>query len=318
MHTVQTAGAVSQTGRAVVSRSVRPDSGWLAWYEAQRAAVNAALSTHLKALKAANLPHTRVLDAVEYALLQPGKRLRPILVLEACRACGGAESAAWPVALAVECIHTFSLIHDDLPAMDDDDLRRGAPTCHKVFGEALAILAGDWLVAHAFELAASSPGERRRIPPMVAALARGTQAMVVGQGADIEGEQMPTDAERVRFIHRHKTAALLESCVIIGAHAAYARLSAVDALAQFGRHLGVEFQICDDILDETASTADLGKRARKDARASKQTYPAAFGLDESRRQATSEIDAATAALEPFCDAASNLRGLAKYVIERNS
>lgn len=294
---------------------------WQSWYESRRAAVEAALARHLgdvKALNPAGPPHTRVLDAVEYSLLQPGKRLRPVLALEGCRLCGGAESAAWPVAIAVECIHTFSLIHDDLPAMDDDDLRRGVPTCHKVFGEAIAILAGDWLVAHAFELAASSPGDPRRIAPLVQALARGTVDMVIGQGADIEGEQIAADPERVRFIHGHKTAALIEACASLGAIAAAGTRSQVDAMQRFGRHLGLAFQICDDVLDATASTADLGKRAGKDATKSKQTYPAAFGLTESRRQARSEIDAAIAALEPFGDAGANLRGLAEYVIERNS
>ena len=141
---------------------------------------------------------------------------------------------------------------------------------------------------------------------------------IIGQVADIEGEGLPTDTGRVRFIHRHKTAALLEACATMGAHAAEGSTDEVESMSRFGRHLGLAFQICDDLLDVTASTADLGKRAGKDADASKQTYPAAFGVDESRRQAGSEIDAAIAALTPFGDRAANLRGLAQYVIERKA
>jgi geranylgeranyl diphosphate synthase type II len=292
-----------------------PTAQLLEWFEERRRTVDNALSTHLNSLKTGAWSNTRLPSSVQYSLTAGGKRLRPILVLEACRVCGGSESNAMPAALAAECVHAFSLIHDDLPAMDDDDLRRGVPTNHKVFGEAMAILAGDWLVTHAFTLLAATP-DARAVAGLVAALAAGTEAMVVGQAADIEGEDQPTDADRVRLIHRHKTAALIEACCKMGAIAAAADATGVDAMASYGRHLGLAFQIADDLLDATATTEDLGKRAGKDAEASKQTYPAAFGLDESRRHARAEVDQAAAALKLFGNEAEHLRALAEYVIAR--
>jgi geranylgeranyl diphosphate synthase type II len=199
--------------------------------------------------------------------------------------------------------------------MDDDDLRRGVPTNHKVFGEAMAILAGDWLATHAFTLLVATP-DARAVPQLSAALAAGTDAMIVGQAADIEGENQPTNAEQVKLIHRHKTAALIEACCKMGAIAAGADARTVDGMASYGRHLGLAFQIADDLLDATATTEELGKRAGKDADASKQTYPAAFGVEESRRQARAEVDQAVAALSPFGVEAEHLRALAEYVITR--
>lgn len=293
------------------------DSGWRDWFDTQRAAVDDLLSEHLKALAAAAAPHSRLVAAVSYSVQAGGKRLRPILVLECCRVCGGATAAAGPAALALELVHTFSLVHDDLPAMDDDDLRRGRPTNHKVFGEALAILAGDWLVTHAFGLLAAAPVPAEIVPRLVAALAEGTEAMIAGQAADIEGEDRPTDGELVRYIHRHKTAALIETACRLGALCAGAERPEQDSLACFGRHLGLAFQITDDLLDAGGAEARLGKRVGKDAAASKQTWPAAFGTLESVAQAEREVAAAVAALEPFGPRAQRLRELAEYVLRRD-
>lgn len=289
---------------------------WRSWYESRRAAVDNALSIHLNRLKSTSPGNTRLLEAVQYSLSAGGKRLRPVLVLTACEICGGTDAAAWPAAIAIECVHTFSLIHDDLPAMDDDDLRRGMPTNHKVFGEAHAILAGDWLVAHALGLLASAGGPAAA--ELVAALADGSECMIVGQTADIEGESKPTDAGRVQLIHEMKTAALIRAGCRMGAIAAAASAPEREAMSEYGRRLGLAFQIADDLLDATGTTEGLGKRAGKDAAASKQTYPAAFGMEESRRRAREEVDAARAALAPFGDRAATLRVLAEYVIRRDA
>ncbi len=291
-------------------------SGWRDWFDTQRTAVDRLLSEHLKALAAKAAPHSRLMDAVSYSLLAGGKRLRPILVLECCRVCGGASAGAEPAALALELLHTFSLIHDDLPAMDDDDLRRGRPTNHKVFGEALAILAGDWLAAHAFGLLAAAPVPADVVPRMVAALADGSEAMIAGQAADIAGEERPPDGELVRYIHRHKTAALMETACRLGALCAGAGRPEQDALASFGRHLGLAFQIVDDLLDARGAEAEVGKRVGKDAAAAKQTWPAAFGVAESVAEAEREVAAAVAALVMFGPRAQRLRELAEYVLRR--
>jgi geranylgeranyl diphosphate synthase type II len=243
---------------------------WHTWFSEQARLVDAQISNHLNALKACLQPHSQLLDTVEYALTAGGKRLRPVVVLETSRLCGGNQQSAWPAALAIECIHTFSLIHDDLPAMDNDDLRRQA-----------------------------------------------SADMIVGQGADIAGERQPTDPDLIRFIHRNKTARLLESACRLGALTARASADEIESLAEYGRRLGLAFQISDDLLDRTGTTEDLGKRAGKDADGSKQTYPAAFGITESRRQARHEIEVAVAALAPFGVQAERLQDLAWYVIERN-
>jgi geranylgeranyl diphosphate synthase type II len=290
---------------------------WHTWFSEQARLVDAQISNHLNALKACLQPHSQLLDTVEYALTAGGKRLRPVVVLETSRLCGGNQQSAWPAALAIECIHTFSLIHDDLPAMDNDDLRRGKPTCHKVFGEGLAVLAGDWLVAHAFDLLTSDAVDPNAVPTLVQTLAQASADMIVGQGADIAGERQPTDPDLIRFIHRNKTARLLESACRLGALTARASADEIESLAEYGRRLGLAFQISDDLLDRTGTTEDLGKRAGKDADGSKQTYPAAFGITESRRQARHEIEVAVAALAPFGVQAERLQDLAWYVIERN-
>ena len=307
--------AAASSGAATAGAEV--SRGFEVWLERGRAVVDAELSSHLKALEAEIGSHSRLSDAVQYSVNVGGKRLRPLLVLEACRVCGGRSEAALPAALAIELIHTFSLIHDDLPAMDNDDTRRGQPTNHKVFGEGMAVLAGDWLVTHAFSLLTSDRFSPGLVPALLRALTDGTERMIAGQGADIAGEGKPPDAVLVRYIHEHKTAALIETCCRLGALCAGASGDAVAALAKYGRHLGLAFQITDDLLDATSSLERMGKAVNKDAVASKQTYPAAFGLDESRTQARCEVDAALTALEPFGSRADRLRDLARYVVRRD-
>lgn len=288
-----------------------------AWYTERLAAFEAALADHLKLLKSAATPHTRLAAAVEYSMTAGGKRLRPILVLESCAACGGADAAAMPAAIAIECVHAFSLIHDDLPAMDDDDLRRGRPTNHRVFGEALAILAGDWLLAHALELLA-----RGAATPGIAAawceeLAAGTSDMIFGQAVDIESEGRAADETLVNLIHGWKTARLIEVSCRLGARAAAADEPAVAALGAFGRHLGLAFQIVDDLLDVVGDETATGKRVGKDAAVEKQTYPAVFGVAASRAAAAREGDAALEALTAFGPRAERLREVTRFVLSRD-
>jgi len=285
------------------------------WLERARHEVDAALSAHFTQLKSKITPHSRLLEAVEYSATLSGKRLRPVLALECCEACGGRRTAALPAALALELIHTFSLVHDDLPAMDDDDLRRGQPTNHKVFGEANAILAGDWLLAHAFELLAGAPPAAAS--RLAWALSRATQDMILGQAADVAGETRGADDVLVQFIHLHKTARLFEAACAMGAIAADAKPAALAAVSEYGRRLGLAFQIVDDLLDRTATTHQLGKTAGKDQRGAKQTYPAAVGEAESRRRAQAEIDAAMAAVENAPVRAERLIALARFVIARD-
>ena len=300
-----------------MTATTRLDADWQTWFADRQKQFEQAFSAHLDQC-AQTGPAARLLESVAYSCRAGGKRARPVLVLEAARVCGGSDQEAMPAALAVECIHTFSLIHDDLPAMDDDDLRRGQPTNHVVYGEAYAVLAGDWLVPHAFALLASNPVPPERVPGLVQALASGTKDMVVGQAADITGEESPTDKDLVAFIHRHKTAALLASCCLLGAHSAGASAEQVEQMQLFGEHLGLAFQIADDVLDRTASTEALGKTAGKDAAVNKQTWPAAFGLEASRVRAREEYQAAIDALSSFGPEADRLRGMAEFVIRRSN
>ncbi|MCK4342932.1 MAG: polyprenyl synthetase family protein [Phycisphaerae bacterium] len=302
----------------VAARGSSGNEDFKTWLARSRARVEEALTAHLKQISKVAGTNSRLPEAVLYSVRVGGKRLRPILVLECCRVCGEQPDKAMPAALAMELIHTFSLIHDDLPAMDDDDLRRGKPTNHKVFGEALAILAGDWLLAHAFSLLASGGYENKTVPALLEILADGTKRMIEGQGADIAGEGQPADGELVQYIHRHKTAALIETCCRLGAICAAASTELTDALTHYGHHLGLAFQIADDRLDATGSQEKMGKRVGKDADVAKQTYPAAFGLEESAAQAAREMEAALRALEPFGRQAEHLRSLARYVIQRDS
>lgn len=280
-----------------------------------------AVEGYLRALKGryADAP-ARLIESIDYSLLAGGKRLRPALVLETARACGtsaDADRAALAAAAAIELIHTFSLVHDDLPAMDDDDLRRGRPTNHVVFGEAMAVLAGDAMVTMAFELLASDA------PPPVAArlvveLARaaGPAGMIGGQVLDIEGEAQSLSLEQLQRVHRMKTGALLRAACRLGAVAAGADDATVESLGEFGRHLGLAFQIVDDVLDVTATPEEMGKATGKDAGRGKNTYPRLLGLKESRRRAAEALAAATGAIAALDSAADGLRSLARFVVER--
>ena len=259
--------------------------------------------------------------AMRYAVFAGGKRLRPILCLAAADVCGGKTSNALPAACAVECIHTYSLIHDDLPCMDDDDLRRGRPTTHKVFGEAVAVLAGDALLTVAFEiLAGSRKTKRYSSGDLVAELAKaaGSLFLVGGQVADMEAENRSAKPEELVFIHRGKTAAMIAASLRLGAMSANATPAQVKALGQFGENLGLAFQIIDDILDITQTSEQLGKSAGKDAAAGKATYPAVFGLEKSRREAARLTKAAHKALDPFGENADLLRALADQLLGRES
>jgi len=257
-------------------------------------------------------------DAVRYSLLAPGKRLRPVLVLLANDACGGEESAAMPAACAVEMIHAYSLIHDDLPAMDDDDLRRGRPTCHKVFGEAMAILAGDALLALAFEVLASAVQPRGTAAACCAVLAQAAGAchLVGGQADDIVG-LTEGDLAQLESIHNRKTGALIAASIRLGALTADADADRIAALDRYSRCLGLAFQITDDLLDVQGEEQAVGKRCRKDAQHGKLTFPAFLGVEGSRRRAEELIDEACTALALFGSAADPLRAVAHHVLERN-
>lgn len=263
----------------------------------------------------------QIYEAMRYSLLAGGKRLRPILCLTTCQMTGGTIDMALPTACALEMVHTMSLIHDDLPAMDDDDYRRGKLTNHKVYGEDVAILAGDGLLAYAFEYIAT---ETQDVPPsrvlnVVARLGRavGAAGLVGGQIVDLESEgQSDTSLETLNFIHTHKTAALLEVSVVSGGLLAGASAEDIDRLSRYAHHIGLAFQIVDDILDVTASSDVLGKTAGKDALAQKATYPSLWGLDESKRQAERAIAAAKAELDPFGDAARPLVEIADFIVRR--
>jgi len=255
----------------------------------------------------------RLLEAIEYSLMAGGKRLRPALVLECAKACGmprpPGAAAAWKSALAaaaaMELIHTFSLVHDDLPAMDDDDLRRGRPTNHKVYGEAIAILAGD-------ADAAVSPQLVREL-----ASAAGPEGMIGGQVIDIDPQQRPAKLADLQRLHRMKTGALLRASCRMGAITAGAEPAKLAALDAYGRHLGLAFQIVDDILDQTATAEQIGKATNKDAAKGKVTYPMLLGLEASQREAQRQLAAALKAIEAFGPTAEGLRALARFVVERN-
>ena len=259
-------------------------------------------------------------EAMRYSLEAGGKRLRPVLVLWCCELCGGDRQAAMPAAVAVECVHTFSLIHDDLPALDNDDVRRGRPSNHKQFGEALAILAGDGLLALSFEILAREVADPDLATAMVRelAIAAGWQGVIGGEAADIEGESVAPDVALVARIHATKTARLIEASCRLGAMAARADDKSVSALADYGRVLGLAFQAADDLLDLTGSSAAMGKRAGKDEAARKQTYPRAVGIEESRKLAEAAADQAIAALASFGPRASKLASLARFAVDRQS
>ncbi|MCH9033167.1 MAG: polyprenyl synthetase family protein [Planctomycetes bacterium] len=260
-----------------------------------------------------------LVDAIRYAALAPGKRIRPFLVAECCAGCGGMRDTARPVGAAVECIHAFSLIHDDLPAMDNDDLRRGQPTCHKKFGEAMAILAGDALVARAFELLTGEVSDPAMACDLVTELAQGTgwAGMIGGQAADLLGETKPPSLEKVRYIHQRKTASLFSAACRMGARVGGAAAAQVESLGRYGQALGQAFQIADDLLDVQSTSKALGKKTGKDATAQKQSFPACVGVEQSMSAAQSAVAEAVASIATFGDSAANLRELAEFVVSRN-
>jgi geranylgeranyl diphosphate synthase, type II len=257
--------------------------------------------------------------AMRYSLFAGGKRMRPVLALAASEACGGTLENALPAACAVECIHTYSLIHDDLPCMDDDDLRRGRPTNHKVFGEGIAVLAGDALLTVAFDILAQTKGTRHYpVASQVRELAgaSGSLWLIGGQVADLEGEGRAHTGAELRYIHRSKTAALLTTSIRLGAMSADATPAKLAALSEFGQALGLAFQVIDDILDVTQTTEKLGKTAGKDVKATKATFPAIYGLDKSRAEAHRLTTKARHALEPFGKKGARLREIADYLLAR--
>jgi geranylgeranyl diphosphate synthase type II len=263
----------------------------------------------------------RLREAMSYSLEAGGKRLRPVLVMAAAETCGGDRQEVLPAACAIEYIHTYSLIHDDLPAMDDDDYRRGKPTSHKVFGEAMAILAGDALLTRAFEILAvegdMEDGLRLAVIREITH-SSGTGGMVCGQVADMESEGMEVDRERVEYIHSYKTGALITSSVRCGALIAGAQPARLKSLTEYGRCLGKAFQIVDDLLDLEGDIAQLGKEPGSDLRKGKATYPSVVGVEASREEALRFGLEAKAALEGLPDGAPVLDGMIDYILRRRS
>ena len=292
-----------------------------AYLEERRGMVNRALEAYLPQARG---PAFRVTEAMHYSLFVGGKRLRPILCLAAAEAVGGDAGDALPVACALEMIHTYSLIHDDLPAMDDDDLRRGQPTCHKKFDEATAILAGDGLLTEAFGTVAGAAfrheGKEGVLLEVInlLATAAGYQGMVGGQMLDLLAEGRRISLKELETIHRNKTGALLTAAVRAGALMGGGNRSEVTFLTTYGEKFGLAFQVTDDLLDVEGETAEMGKAAGMDEKRQKATYPAVLGLEATRQWARRLVDEAVAALELFQDRAEPLRQLAQYLLVRRS
>ncbi len=286
-------------------------------YLADRAAlVDAAMDAYLPEAK--ERPST-IHEAMRYAIFAGGKRLRPVLCLAAAEACGGKTADALAPACAVELMHTYSLVHDDLPAMDDDDLRRGRPTCHKVYGEGMAVLCGDALLTEAFLVLSQAPvtqryGTRHYITEL--AETGGSRKLIGGQVMDLEGEGKKLTKKELIRIHESKTAALLTASLRLGAMTANATPAKLGALTSFGYNLGLAFQVIDDILDVTQSTEVLGKTAGKDQAVEKATYPAIIGLAASRKEAAKLTKAAMDSLKPFGKKAKRLEEIAAYLLKR--
>jgi geranylgeranyl diphosphate synthase type II len=283
----------------------------------QTKAVNGALDRFLPSATAK--PPT-IHRAMRYSLFAGGKRIRPALCLAASMACGGDDTEAMPLACAVECIHTYSLVHDDLPAMDNDDYRRGKLTSHKVFGEGMAVLAGDALLTQAFEIAAKCRGwPRYSHQTIVLELARaaGSLQLIAGQVADLEGEGKKLSASQLQYIHERKTSALLCCAVRVGGMSANCSSAQLRALTQFGYNVGLAFQVIDDILDVTQTSEQLGKTAGKDTKAKKATYPAIVGLEKSKRIAQTLTERAFESLRTFKGKARALQALAEFLLRRD-
>lgn len=292
-----------------------------AYLEERRSLVNRALAAYLPAVRG---PAFRVVQAMHYSLFAGGKRLRPILCLAAAEAVGGGQEEALPLACALEMIHTYSLIHDDLPAMDDDDLRRGQPTCHKQFDEATAILAGDGLLTEAFyTLAAAAPRFQAREAMLLEVQqllseAAGYRGMVGGQMLDLMAEGRRITLKELEIVHRLKTGALLIAATRAGALAGGGSRLQVAALTAYGERFGLAFQITDDLLDVEGEAAEMGKAPGMDEKRQKATYPALLGLETSRQWAGRLVQEALAELEPFKERAAPLRELARYLLVRRS
>jgi geranylgeranyl diphosphate synthase type II len=287
-----------------------------AYMKQRAAAVDAALE---RFLPAETLRPETLHKAMRYSVFAGGKRLRPVLVIAGAEAVGGTAEQVMPTACAMELIHTYSLVHDDLPAMDNDDFRRGVPTNHKVFGEAMAILAGDALLTLAFRLVADNAGQSAALRDVVVDIAdaAGHKGMVAGQVADLEAEGRRVGADMVDYIHAHKTGALIRTSLRIGAALCGADAAQMRALSVAGADLGLAFQIVDDILDVEGASADLGKTAGKDAAAGKPTYPALYGLDKSRELAAGGIARALAALQE-AGLEGQLPAIARWVVSRTN
>lgn len=285
--------------------------------ETRMTAVNASLDHFLPP---ATMKPATIHKAMRYSLFAGGKRMRPALCLAAAAACGGRDADAMPLACAVECIHTYSLIHDDLPAMDDDDFRRGKPTNHKVFGEGIAVLAGDALLTQAFEIVAKSKGWPRYSHQKLVlelAAASGSLQLIAGQVADLEGEGKKTSAEQLKYIHERKTSALLCCSVRLGGMSANCTPAQLAALTKFGYNVGLAFQIIDDILDVTQTSEQLGKTAGKDTKAQKATYPSIVGMEKSQKLAAELTGRAFASLKIFGKRGAALEALADYLLRRD-
>ena len=288
------------------------------FFEADQAAIEQALE---KLLPTESIPPHSIHRAMRYSVFAGGKRVRPILCLEAARMFTENLDGAIHAGCALEFIHTYSLIHDDLPALDNDDLRRGKPTCHKVFGEAMAILAGDALLTLAFQTLAAAPVEsalRVRVIAEIAAAAGTVNGMVGGQVADVEAGGKPVDAATLEYIHRSKTAALIRGSIVAGVISGGAAAEDVDRLQRFGDNIGWAFQVVDDILDVEESSAALGKTAGKDQAQQKATYPALYGLEKSRAIAADLEAKALRELDCYGERAGRLRQLAEFLVARRS
>ncbi len=298
-------------------KAICDSDGLFVYLKRQRSLVEAALKHSLPGPSAR--PAT-IHKAMRYSLLAGGKRLRPILTLAAAEACGAKDSKpALPAACAVELIHTYSLIHDDLPCMDDDDLRRGQPTSHMVFGEGVAVLAGDALLTRSFGLLAEiKPSKRYPLALIIEEVATtaGSLHLIAGQVADLEAEGKRLSIDDVRFIHERKTSAMIVLSLRLGAMTTNATPQQLKALTEFGQALGLAFQIIDDILDVTQSSEQLGKSAGKDITAAKATYPAVIGLEASAKEAVKQTCAALRALDPLGAHGGRLRELGEWLLKR--
>lgn len=280
--------------------------------------VDKALDSYLPL---ATFPPATLHEAMRYSIFAGGKRMRPVLCILAAEACGGSLEQAMPAACATEVLHTYTLIHDDLPCMDDDDMRRGKPTSHKVYGEGVAVLAGDALLTESFAILAKTKATSLySLGQFIVELADGggSKKLIGGQVLDLQGEERMLNLEELRAIHIGKTAALLTSSVRLGAMSANASTEELDAMTQFGFNLGLAFQVIDDILDITASSDTLGKTAGKDMQAHKATYPALLGLDQARQEAKDLTAAALNALKTFSpERRKPLAEIAQYLLNRN-